>query len=697
MPRKGEAVSAFSAMYPVPLCDFMARGSVRHRELLEQDAPDVPLAKTYVKAVEHSDRRAWHEDPDWVQELCEGVTYKELFRYKFKKSGHINTLECRVYKSWLKHSAKAHPCSRILGLLDSRVTMGAAAKGRSSSRALSRILRGSLGYVLGGALYPGALHCRSAWNRADGPSRDTGVPGPTKEMPLWLSDLQAGKVQRFDVTTKSAFWRNPLGRWVRLLLLLCGDVEENPGPVKKYEPRGELDMSVGFSQTTYARMEKCLAAFSDWLMTEAGTSLDAVLEDVQLTDLALKAYGRALFSTGKPRYWLVYAITSVQHLRPQFRNFLAGAWQVDRKWQVEEPGQCRAVLSAPLVRAIVALSLLWGWHSFATIVSIGFTGMLHPSEFVGLVRSDLIFPEDTLEPQREALYVHIQNPKTARFARRQHVKISDISVVTLARLVFHRFSLKKRLFGGSMAVFRRQWNAVLDYLDAKAPDASNVWHHQQVQDLVLEFWDLYRLGVQFQIGQDGEVKLHIQLPGGLVVDIRAPVGSSGLAADLLRHIAAYEPSVPSGVSEASFELVSEASSVRRAPPARFETRDSILRSFPNCPDRLFRESGRLCGSAVSGRERIQRAWTAGSWAAAVLASRVSSPNRTPTLDLRSRYYAVVSAPGLEAPTIFKSAASYWKLIGNLEDSSSISQSFPSELEAKVYLEAACFPECRIAP
>ena len=343
--------------------------------------------------------------------------------------------------------------------------MGAAAKGRSSSRALSRILRGSLGYVLGGALYPGALHCRSAWNRADGPSRDTGVPGPTKEMPPWLSDLQAGKVQRFDVTTKSAFWRNPLGRWVRLLLLLCGDVEENPGPVKKYEPRGELDMSVGFSQTTYARMEKCLAAFSDWLTTEAGTSLDAVLEDVQLTDLALKAYGRALFSTGKPRYWLVYAITSVQHLRPQFRNFLAGAWQVDRKWQVEEPGQCRAVLSAPLVRAIVALSLLWGWHSFATIVSIGFTGMLHPSEFVGLVRSDLIFPEDTLEPQREALYVHIQNPKTARFARRQHVKISDISVVTLARLVFHRFSLKKRLFGGSMAVFRRQWNAVLDYLD----------------------------------------------------------------------------------------------------------------------------------------------------------------------------------------------------------------------------------------
>eukprot|EP00435_Cladocopium_sp_Y103_P039268 s587_g10.t1 len=198
-------------------------------------------------------------------------------------------------------------------------------------------------------------------------------------------------------------------------------------------------------------------------------------------------------------------------------------------------------------------------------------------------------------------------------------------------------------------------------------------------------------------GNDGEVKLHIQLPGGLSVDIRAPAGHSARAADLLRYIALYEPPVTGAASEASFELVSEVGSVRRAVPTRLETRDSILRSFPDCPERLFRESGRLCGSAVSGRDRIQRAWTAGSWAGAVLSARVSSPNRTPTLDLRSRFYAVVSAPGLEEPTIFKSATSYWKLIGNLEESPSISQSFPSELEARVYLEAAGFRDCRIAP
>lgn len=88
-------------------------------------------------------------------------------------------------------------------------------------------------------------------------------------------------------------------------------------------------------------------------------------------------------------------------------------WQVDRKWQVKEPGQCRAVLSAPLVRAIVALAPLWNWSTFATAVSLGFSGMLHPSEFASLLRSDLVFPEDTLEP-RGCLYIHICNPKTAR-------------------------------------------------------------------------------------------------------------------------------------------------------------------------------------------------------------------------------------------------------------------------------------------
>lgn len=61
-----------------------------------------------------------------------------------------------------------------------------------------------------------------------------------------------------------------------------------------------------------------------------------------------------------------------------------------------------------------------------------------------------------------------------------------------------------------------------------------------------------------------------------------------------------------------------------------------------------------------------------------------SPNRTPPLDLRARYYAVLRAEGLGCPTIFKTAKSYCDVVGNMEGSTSISHAFPSEQEARIY-------------
>ena len=498
MPRVGEAVSSFSASYPTALCQAMANGSAASLSGRWSSSDNTGRAPV----------RPWHEDPDWVHDLCEGLEYRELFRYKFKRSGHINCLECRVYKSWLKHCAKKWVCCRLLGLLDSRVTLGAAAKGRSSSRALSHILKTSLGYVLGSELYPGGLHVRSAWNRADGPSRDGPVPPPTCKVPPWLEKLQGGDDSLFEVMIESARWTRPVGRWVRLLLLMAGDVEPNPGPERPCGPgkargpgperpcgpgkargpgperpcgpgkargpgperpcgpgkaRGPLSMVVGLSQTTVARMDACLRMFEAWLKEEVGWTLSAALDSAQNANLSLRAYGRFCYASGKPRYHLVYAITAVQHLRPEFRLFLAGAWQVDKQWQLEEPGQCRAVLSAPVVRSIVALAFLWNWHCFGGLVVLGCAGMLHPNEFILLQRSDLIFPSDALET-KPILYVHIKNPKTARFARRQHVRIDDPSVLQLAQLLFEHLPLEQRLFGASIAVFRRQWNACLDHL-----------------------------------------------------------------------------------------------------------------------------------------------------------------------------------------------------------------------------------------
>ena len=197
--------------------------------------------------------------------------------------------------------------------------------------------------------------------------------------------------------------------------------------------------------------------------------------------------------------------------------------------------------------------------------------------------------------------------------------------------------------------------------------------------------------------EPGTVELNLTLPGGVRVAIFAPSSSASLATQVFNHVAAFQPEGP---ETSEFELISAGPSSPVGLASRLrapETRDQIRHSFAPCPSRLLGLGARLCGSSLSGRARVERAWLCGQWAAAVKAQRIHSPDRTPAIDLKSRFYAVLGAPGLSQPTIFRSSRGYWDCIGHLEDSPSISQAFPSEAEAKIYLESAGAIEFDFAP
>lgn len=170
-----------------------------------------------------------------------------------------------------------------------------------------------------------------------------------------------------------------------------------------------------------------------------------------------------LFEQGYPRYLLVYAITGMQDLYPQVRPHLNVAWHIDRKWQHHEPGFCRAVLPAVAIRAVLCLGALWKWRPFVGLVLLGFAGMLRPNEMVQLVRRDLIFPRD-LAYDMSCMFIYLQNPKTSRFARRQHCRIDDEAIIMIAEHLFAGLPLDQRLFPHTLATFRRQWNSVLTRL-----------------------------------------------------------------------------------------------------------------------------------------------------------------------------------------------------------------------------------------
>ena len=150
-------------------------------------------------------------------------------------------------------------------------------------------------------------------------------------------------------------------------------------------------------------------------------------------------------------------------MHPAYRSHLTPAWQVDKKWQAVEPGECRPVISQPIVCAAVSTSLLWEWYDWAAVTIIGFLCMMHPAEFVFLRRSDLVFPSDALSNDRIA-YVHIRHPKTARFARRQHCRLEDPVALTFLESLYFRLPWDARLFRGSPHVYRSQWNAVMSRL-----------------------------------------------------------------------------------------------------------------------------------------------------------------------------------------------------------------------------------------
>lgn len=468
-PSVGEAVSAFSAGYPFQLVQRMASGLVRAKQgqagVISDEVRTRSLAEVGLSCepsvsfpVENRAAfREWFEDPEWIRELCNSLPFTEVFRYRFRRGGHINVNETRVYKSLIKALAKSEPDSRFVGLLDSRVTIGAASKGRSSSACLTRILQGSIAYILGSNLYPGLLHCSSEDNRSDGPSRDRDLSPPSRELPKWLTDLQNHDHRLFDIVVQAANWPRALGRWVRLLLLIAGDIERNPGPY-----RGPMDVGVGFVKATADRMSKCFEAFVEWVGTFLEVPWASLEADYSALVLALRGYGLYLFEHGHPRYLLVYAITSCQEYFPGCRPYMQPAWQIDKKWQIHEPGVCRSVLPPMIVRAATALAILWGWN-WAGILLLGFGALLHPSEMLNLHRRDLVFPKD-MHYDSMSLYVRIRDPKTARFARRQHGRIDDSGIIAFTSAIFGNLQLDEKLYPASATSFRKQWDLVMDSL-----------------------------------------------------------------------------------------------------------------------------------------------------------------------------------------------------------------------------------------
>ena len=93
--------------------------------------------------------------------------------YEFRIQGHINVLELKALVrtfEWRLRSSSFQKC-RALHLTDSQVALATSVKGRSSSRALNRLLRKFAALQLAAGIYPLLGWVESDSNPADEPSR----------------------------------------------------------------------------------------------------------------------------------------------------------------------------------------------------------------------------------------------------------------------------------------------------------------------------------------------------------------------------------------------------------------------------------------------------------------------------------------------------------------------------------------------
>ena len=110
--------------------------------------------------------------------------------------------------------------------------------------------------------------------------------------------------------------------------------------------------------------------------------------------------------------------------------------------------------------------------------------------------------------------------------------------------------------------------------------------------------------------------------------------------------------------------------------------------FPEVPSAWLLAAKVLRAKGFSGEARVRRAWTAGCWAKAVLQGRAGVPPKTPKLDLPNKFYAVARSSNGSPPEIYSSQRDYRIAVDHLSSAVSLSQGFPSELEYRVYLDAA---------
>ncbi|CAE8691311.1 unnamed protein product, partial [Polarella glacialis] len=118
------------------------------------------------------------------------------------------------------------------------------------------------------------------------------------------------------------------------------------------------------------------SAFERWCAAELDAPVAVLARSGLVLSTALIAYGRHLFYSEKPLYIFTETLNGIVDRYRHLKVYFAECWSLISRWEDAEPTERKMVLPEPVIRAIVALSLSWGWPRFAAAILLGFHGLL---------------------------------------------------------------------------------------------------------------------------------------------------------------------------------------------------------------------------------------------------------------------------------------------------------------------------------
>jgi len=219
-----ESIVASCAFGSIHRKEFRILSTGVKHEMLEIRCPGghrhVPIAGAYKAlrrrkfSAEAEEAGGHGEESLLVNDLLRSKGWSLVRAWFWKRKAHINVYESAVVVSLQKQLLLESPSVRFNVVVDSLVSKGALAKGRSSAVTLSPVLKQSSAVEIAGCLYPSYSYGPSKLNVSDDPSR--GVPIREGSRFDLLKFLSPADLRGVELTGLRRFQAN----WIRLVALL---------------------------------------------------------------------------------------------------------------------------------------------------------------------------------------------------------------------------------------------------------------------------------------------------------------------------------------------------------------------------------------------------------------------------------------------------------------------------------------------